>query len=70
MAEITLAKGLKIKNRLAGRLAKVQTDIQTYNSVPEGLTGQVDVPGLVRTRLNVNERAMKSVVCGGRDETA
>jgi hypothetical protein len=50
MAEITLARGLKIKNRLAGRLAKVQADIQTYNSVPEGLTGQVDVPALVRTR--------------------
>ena len=50
MAEITLAKALKIKNRLAGRLAKVQTDIQGFNSVPEGQAGQVDVPALVQTR--------------------
>ena len=32
MAEITLAKALKVKNRLTGRLAKVQA----YNSVPAG----------------------------------
>lgn len=50
MAEITLAKALKVKNRLAGRLAKVQTDIQAYNSVPEGQSGQVDVPALMKTR--------------------
>jgi hypothetical protein len=50
MAEITLAKALKIKNRLAGRLAKVQADIQTFNSVPEGQAGQVNVPALVQTR--------------------
>ena len=36
MAEITLGKALKIKNRLTGRLAKVQVDIQTFNSVPDG----------------------------------
>ena len=35
MAEITLAKALKVKNRLAGRLAKAQADIQAFNSVPE-----------------------------------
>jgi hypothetical protein len=50
MAQITLAKALKIKNRLAGRLAKAQADIQTYNSVPEGLAGQVDVPALMKVR--------------------
>jgi hypothetical protein len=48
--EITLAKALKLKNRLSGRLAKVQNDIQTYNSVPEGQADQVSVPGLVQTR--------------------
>jgi hypothetical protein len=47
---ITLAKALKIKNRLAGRLAKVQADIQMYNSVPEGQAGQVDVPALMAAR--------------------
>jgi hypothetical protein len=50
MAEITLAKALKLKNRLTGRLAKVQIDIQTYNSVPEGQADQVNVPALMRTR--------------------
>jgi hypothetical protein len=50
MAEITLAKALKVKNRLAGRLAKVQADIQAYNSVPEGQADQVNVPPLMMTR--------------------
>ena len=50
MAEITLGKALKIKNRLVGRLAKVQIDIVTFNSIPEGQVGQVDVPALVKTR--------------------
>lgn len=50
MAEITLAKALKIKNRLAGRLAKVQADIQAYNSVPEGQADQVNVLALMKTR--------------------
>ena len=50
MAEINLAKALKIKNRLAGRLAKAQIDIQTYNSVPEALADQVNIPVLVKNR--------------------
>src|SRR5438445_13441378 len=50
MAEITLGKALKIKNRLAGRLAKVQADIQAYNSVPEGQVNQVNVLALMHTR--------------------
>ena len=40
MAATTLAKALKGKNRLA----KVQADIQAYNSVPEGQADQVNVP--------------------------
>ena len=48
--DITLAKALKVKNRLAGRLAKVQADIQAYNSVPDGQAEQVDVPALLQTR--------------------
>ncbi len=32
MAKITLARALKIKNRLGGRLAQVSSDIVTYNS--------------------------------------
>jgi hypothetical protein len=50
MAEITLGKALKIKNRLTGRLAKVQADIQAYNSVPQGQADQVNVPALLKTR--------------------
>ena len=55
MAEITLAKALKVKNRLAGRLAKVQADIQAYNSVPEGQADQVNVPALMQTREELVE---------------
>jgi uncharacterized protein YbbC (DUF1343 family) len=50
MADITLAKALKIKNRLAGRLARVQADIQGFNSVPEGQANQVNVPALMSMR--------------------
>ena len=50
MAEITLAKALKVKNRLAGRLAKVQADIQLFNSVPVGQADQVNVSALMQTR--------------------
>jgi hypothetical protein len=53
MAEITLAKALKVKNRLAGRLAKVQADIQAYNSVPQGQADQVNVPALMQTRAEL-----------------
>jgi hypothetical protein len=38
------------KNRLTGRLAKVQADIQEYNSVPAGQTDQVNIPALMQTR--------------------
>ena len=50
LQEITLAKALKVKNRLAGRLAKAQADIQAYNSVPEGQADQVNVPALMQAR--------------------
>src|SRR5271166_5678740 len=50
MVDITLGKALKIKNRLTGRLAKVQADIQAYNSVPVGQADQVNVPALMTAR--------------------
>ena len=53
MAEITLAKALKVKNRLAGRLAKAQADIQAFNSVPAGQADQVNVPALMQTRAEL-----------------
>jgi hypothetical protein len=53
LQEITLAKALKVKNRLTGRLAKVQADIQAYNSVPAGQADQVNVPALIQTRAEL-----------------
>jgi hypothetical protein len=47
MPQISVAKALKLKNRLAGRLAKVQSDIQTYNSVLEEQANKVDVKNLI-----------------------
>ena len=34
--EITLARALNLKNRLAGRLAKLDSDFENYNSLPAG----------------------------------
>jgi hypothetical protein len=53
--EITLAKALKLKNRLTGRLAKVQADILAYNSVPQGQANQVNVPALMKAREELVE---------------
>lgn len=53
MAQISLAKALKLKNRLAGRLNKVQSDIQHFNSVLEEQTGKVDVASLMKTREEI-----------------
>lgn len=47
--QINLAKALKLKNRLAGRLARLTSDIQTYNSVQQG-TEAVDVRNRLRER--------------------
>jgi len=55
MASISLAKALKLKNRLAGRLNKVQNDIVTYNSVLTEQSGKVDVPALCNLRDEIAE---------------
>ena len=55
MAHITLAKALKVKNRLTGRLVKVQADIQAFNSVPVGQADQVNVPALMQAREELVE---------------
>jgi DNA repair exonuclease SbcCD ATPase subunit len=55
MANITLAKALKIKNRLVGRLAKVQADIHAFNSVPAAQADQVNVPVLMAARAELVE---------------
>lgn len=62
--EITLAKALKIKNRLAGRISSLEADIRTYNSVIEGKEDQVNVENLFKTYLHHKEMliALKSAI--------
>ena len=55
MASISLAKALKLKNRLAGRLNKVQGDIQMYNSVLEEQANQVNISALYKLREEIAE---------------
>src|SRR5262249_21677322 len=49
-AESTLARALKVRHRLARRLAKAQADIQAYNSVPEGQADPVNVRAPMQPR--------------------
>lgn len=50
MPELTLAKCLKLKNRLTGRLSEVQSDIQCNNSTLEEQRGNFDIPKLMERR--------------------
>jgi hypothetical protein len=52
---INLAKALKVKNRLAGRVAKLTQDVQTYNCTQEG-ADRLDVPALYEERQAVVAR--------------
>ena len=54
MAEVSLAKAMKIKNRLAGRLARLTAQVQQSNSVIEGQQ-QPDVLALWRQREEMVE---------------
>lgn len=47
---LSLSKALKVKNRLAGRLAKVNAAIQTYNCTVDGRRGEVDVAEMDKQR--------------------
>lgn len=49
---VTLAKALKLKNRLAGRVTKLTQDVQNYNSVQDGAE-TVDVRGRFADRAAV-----------------
>ena len=55
MPQITLAKALKLKNRLAGRLTKVQEDIATYNSVLEEQVDKFNVVNALKEREQIQE---------------
>jgi len=51
--KINLAKALKLKNRLAGRLVTAQGKILKYNSMPEGRTDEVNVRELDKEQLQL-----------------
>lgn len=53
MPELSIAKCLKVKNRLAGRLAEVQADIQAYNSTLVEQAEQVDVSARLKERNEI-----------------
>ena len=53
-AGLSLSKALKVKNRLAGRLAKVNTAIQTYNCTLDGRRGEVDITELDKQRSSLS----------------
>jgi hypothetical protein len=53
--EITLARALKLKNRLAGRLAKLDNDFEHYNSLPAG-TDRPDLKALYAERSTLVAR--------------
>ncbi len=52
---LSVAKCLKLKNRLVGRLSKTQEDIQLYNSVLKEQENKVDIPLLTRQRDEIAE---------------
>lgn len=62
--KVSLAKALKLKNRLAGRLNKVVTTINSYNSVTEG-NQQVDIRKLdfERAELVAALVELKTAIC-------
>jgi len=58
MPQVTLAKAMKVKNRLAGRLARLTVQIQQTNSVIEGQP-QPDVLALWRQREEMVESLLR-----------
>lgn len=51
--EISVAKALKLKNRLTGRLNRVQRDIQMFNSVLQEQVDKVDINSLYTIRSEI-----------------
>ena len=52
---ITLAKALKLKNRIAGKVAKLTQTVQTYNSTQQGAE-QIDVRAAFAERADLVAR--------------
>jgi len=62
---ISLAKALKIKNRLAGRLSKTQSTIQMYNSLQEGRDDGIDIKELDQLASQLSQAlvVLKTDIC-------
>ncbi len=56
--KISLAKLMKVKNRLAGRISTVQSEIVSFNSIVEG-TESPDVKALLATHDKMVEQMIK-----------
>jgi hypothetical protein len=56
--DISLAKALKVKNRLAGRLARLDADLKKYNCTLEG-SDRPDVPALYEARRALVDRLIE-----------
>ncbi len=54
-AGLSLSKALKVKNRLAGRLAKATLTVATYNSTLEGRKDEVDVLDWEKQRKELSD---------------
>ena len=67
MASISLAKAMKVKNRLAGRLEKTKNSIANYNSVLESHRLEVDVLALDKLRSEIIEALiqLKTAIASG-----
>ncbi len=52
---VTLAKALKLKNRLAGKIAKLTQTVQSYNST-QGTAEQIDVRAAFAQRADLVRR--------------
>lgn len=55
--KISLAKLMKVKNRLAGRIAATQAEIVAYNSIIEG----TEVPD-VRVLINTHDKMVEQMI--------
>lgn len=68
MPAISVAKALKLKNRLAGRLNKAQSNVTTYNSTLEG-QGLPNIADLVKERDEIMEVliALKTAIIRGNN---
>ncbi len=70
MPNISLAKALKVKNRLTGRLNKTTETIQSFNSVLETQANDVDVTEQLKMRDRIKDAliTLKTAIYHGNSE--